>query len=161
MFENERTANEQVIKKYKEDVILLARYLPWLESKQGMNVVSHYTPESATEGTMRIPTYDSTLLSFIKCAEQTNFMERNYDYVYRRYFMSTYDDELRMIGRAQIQDMDVLGAILSKYVMKGRVKGMIWKDGVEQGIFYAVVSKMKELIEFWDVPFTPGRRLEE
>jgi len=58
-----------------------------------------------------------------------------------------------MIARARIQDMDLLGAILSRYIIKGRTKGMMWKEGVEYGVFYALVSKMKELIEFWDVPF--------
>ena len=29
----------------------------------------------------------------------------------------------------------------------------MWKEGVEYGVFYAVISKMKELIEFWDVPY--------
>ena len=58
-----------------------------------------------------------------------------------------------MIARARIQDMDLLGAVLSRYIIKGRTKGMIWKEGVEYGVFYAVISKMKELIEFWDIPY--------
>lgn len=153
MFENEKLTTEQFVEEYKDDVRLLLKYLPWLESKQGLNVVSQYTPDSATAGTMRIPTYDGTLLSFVKVADKTKFINRNYEYVYRRYRMNDYQDELRMIARARIQDMDLLGAILSRYIIKGRTKGMMWKEGVEFGVFYALVSKMKELIEFWDVPY--------
>ncbi len=153
MFEKEKLTTEQFVAEYKDEVALLLKYLPWLEAKNGHNVVQHYTPDSATASTMRIPTYDGTLLSFVKCADKTKFINRNYEYIYRKYRMVTYEDELRMIARARIQDMDLLGAILSKYVIKGRTKGMMWKEGVENGVFYALVSKMKELIEFWDIPY--------
>ena len=153
MFENEKLTTEQFVAEYRDEVAILIKDLPWLESKQGRNVVSQYTPEAATANTMRIPTYDGTLLAFVKCADKTKFINRNYDYVYRRYHMNNYQDELRMIARARIQDMDLLGAILSRYIIKGRTKGMMWKEGVEYGVFYAVISKMKELIEFWDVPY--------
>ncbi len=153
MFENEKLTTEQFVAEYKDEVAVLLKYLPWLETKQGKNVVSQYTPDSATDSTMRIPTYDGTLLAFVKCADKTKFINRNYDYIYRKYRMLNYEDELRMIARARIQDMDMLGAILSKYIIKGRTKGMMWKEGVETGVFYALISKMKELIEFWDVPY--------
>lgn len=153
MFENEKLTTEQFVAEYKEEVRILLKYLPWLEAKLGQNVVSQYTPEAATASTMRIPTYDGTLLAFVKCADKSKFINRNYDYVYRKYRMTDYQDELRMIARARIQDMDLLGSILSKYIIKGRTKGMMWKEGVENGVFYALISKMKELIEFWDVPY--------
>lgn len=153
MFENEKLTTEQFVAEYKGEVALLLKYLPWLEAKNGRNVVSQYTPDSATENTMRIPTYDSTLLAFVKLADKTKFINRNYDYIYRKHRMNTAEDELRMIARARIQDMDLLGAILSKYIIKGRTKGMMWKEGVENGVFCALVNKMKELIEFWDVPY--------
>lgn len=160
MFENEKLTTEQFVSEYKEEVRLFLKYLPWLEAKQGKNVVSHYTPASATESTMRIPTYDGTLLAFVKCADKSKFMNRNYGYIYRKHRMTTCEDELRMIARARIQDMDLLGAILSRYIIKGRTKGMMWKEGVENGVFYALVSKMKELIEFWDVPYEEGAAKE-
>lgn len=160
MFEKEKLSTAQLVAEYKDEVAKLLKYLPWLESKNGKNVVSQYTPDSAVASTMRIPTYDGTLLSFVKCAEQTKFMNRNYDYVYRRYRMTDHEDELRMIARTQIQDMELLGAILSRYIIKGRTKGMMWKEGVEYGVFYAVVARMKELIEFWDMPY-PREGTEE
>ena len=90
MFENEKLTTEQFVAEYKEDVRVLLKYLPWLESKQGLNVVSQYTPEAATVNTMRIPTYDGTLLAFVKVADKTKFINKNYDYVYRKYRMNNH-----------------------------------------------------------------------
>lgn len=160
MFEKEKLSTAQFVAEYKDEVAKLLKYLPWLESKNGRSVVTHYSPEATSASSMRIPTYDGTLLSFVKCADKTKFINRNYDYVYRRYRMVDYEDELRMIARAQIQDMDLLGAILSRYIIKGRTKGMVWNEGVEYGVFYAVIARMKELIEFWDMPY-PQEGAEE
>ncbi len=71
MFENEKLTTGQFVAEYKDEVAVLLKYLPWLEAKQGKNVVSQYTPDSATDSTMRIPTYDGTLLAFVKCADIT------------------------------------------------------------------------------------------
>lgn len=154
MFENEKLTTSQIVAEYKDEVALLIKYLPWLEAKQGRKVVSHFTPQNATASTMRIPTYDGTLLSFVKCADKTKFINKNYDYVYRKHRMMDFEDEHRMIARARIQDMELLGAILSRYIIKGRTKGMMWTEGVENGVFCALITKMKELIEFWDVPYS-------
>ena len=29
----------------------------------------------------------------------------------------------------------------------------MWSEGVSNGVYYAAISKMKELIEFWTKPF--------
>ena len=62
-------------------------------------------------------------------------------------------DELRFIENAQITDMKTLADILSSYIVRGRTKGVVWPEGVNNGVYYAVISKMKELIEFWTMPF--------
>lgn len=153
MFEREKLTTSQLVREYKEDVMALAKFLPYFEKKSGMSAMSSYVPEHAIETTMRIPTYDGTLLSFIKTAEKTRFIDKNYDYVYRKYAMRTAQDERRMIERATIQDMNVFGAILSKYVIRGRVRGNVWNEGVMNGIYYCLISRMKEQIEFWDIPY--------
>jgi hypothetical protein len=40
-----------------------------------------------------------------------------------------------------------LGDILSKYVIKGDVKGLIWSEGVQNGVYLAVLYKLKELMK--------------
>ena len=66
--------------------------------------------------------------------------------------MRTLQDELRMIDRASIMDMDILKGILSKYVLGGMTKGRLWSEAVYNSIFLKVIRKMKENLEFWDKP---------
>ena len=62
---------------------------------------------------------------------------------------------MRLIQNATIRDMDNLAGILSHYIMGGRTKARLWSEGVTSGIYYALLTKMKALIEFWD-----GERVE-
>ena len=41
---------------------------------------------------------------------------------------------------------------MAKYVLGGMTKGMLWGVAVEEGVFLAVLLKMKEIMEFWDKP---------
>ena len=141
----------EIINKYRNDVEALVKYLPWLERSSGQKMVNNVTPEGG-ENTMKVPVYDSTLLSFVKVANKTKFMNRNYMYTYTRNRLRTVDDELKYISRAQLTDIQGLGDILSKYVLKGMQRGILWSEAVKDGVFLSVVSKMKELIEFWSVP---------
>ncbi len=150
-FENEKKSIDEMLKEYRGVVGEIAEYLPWLERKSGENSVSVYTPDGA-QNTIAIPVYDSTLLAFVKMLEKTGRMNRNYEYVFRNYKIYSVEDEISLIHRADLKDMDMLFAILSKYVIKGRTKGVYWNEAVENGIFYEVVKKMKELVEFWTMP---------
>lgn len=153
MFEKEKLTTGQIVSTYKADVMQLAVFLPYFEKKSGTSVMSTYVPEQAIETTMRIPTYDSTLLTFVKTAEKSCFIDRNYDYIYRKFSIRDAKDELRMIERATIHDMQIFGAILSKYIIRGRTKGSVWNEGVKNGVYFSLVTRMKELIEFWDIPY--------
>ena len=89
-------------------------------------------------------------MSFVKEARNTCFMDRNYVYVYSRKQLKTVKDEMRLIKNATIRDMDDLAGILSHYVLGGQTKARLWSEGVTFGVYFAVLTKMKELIEFWD-----------
>ena len=151
----EMLSNEEIVDYYKEDAIKLFRYLTWLESKSGQSACSIYAGEGISDNSVPFPVYDGTLLNFVKEAEKTCFMDRNYVYVYSRNGLKTSRDELRFISRATIRDMDKLGGILSRYIMGGRTKASRWSEGVSGGIYLALLQKMKELIEYWD-----GQRVE-
>lgn len=162
MFENEKNSTDELLKEYKDEVVALSKYIPWFEAKQGQNVMSMYTPEGGVPSRqMAIPTYDSTLLSFVNHFKTSKHLNKNYHYVYSRYSIRSVADEFRMIDRARIQEMDILFSILSSYIIKGRTKGMVWKEGVENGVFLACVSKMRELIEFWDMPLEQRTGMED
>ena len=147
---------QQIVNEYKPDVERLVRYLPWLESKMGTSVQQSYSASGIGEHSVAFPVYDSTVMSFVKEAQRTHLMDRNYMYVYSRYRIRTVQQEIKAIEKASIKEMDLLNAILSKYVMGGMTKGRMWSEAVESGIFLYVLKKMKANLDFWDKP-TPTR----
>lgn len=147
---DDRKTNDEIINAYRDDIAKLAKYLPWLESKSGRDVVSEY--HAAEQTAFSFPVYDSTLLSFLKEAKETRLINRNYRYTYTRYRIRNAADERRFISRATIRQFKELGDILSKYVLLGMTKSQVWTEGIENRIFLDVVTKLKELIEFWDKP---------
>lgn len=142
-----KLSRDEIIICYRDDVARLMRYLSWLQEKSGTSATSVYSGEGIEKSSMAVPTYDSTLLSFIKEAKKTDFMNRNYVYTYSRYRIRTAADELRVISASALQEITVLGDILSKYVLRGEVKGAVWAEGVQNGVYLALLLKMKEMME--------------
>lgn len=143
-------SNEEIVEYYRKDAVKLFAYLPWLESKRGQATSSFYGGEGIAEHSIAFPVYDSNLLRFVKEADTTCFMDRNYVYVYSRNRLKTYGDELKLIEKATIRDMDNLAGILSRYILEGKRKAALWSQGVTTGVYAALLGKMKELIEYWD-----------
>lgn len=143
-------SNEEIVAYYKEDAVRLFAYLPWLESKKGQTTSSFYGADGIAEHSIAFPVYDSNLLRFVKEADRTCFMDRNYVYVYSRNRLKTAQDELNLIQKATIREMDNLGGILSHYILGGKRKASLWSQGVANGVYVALLYKAKELIEFWD-----------
>lgn len=143
-------SNEEIVAYYKEDAVRLFAYLPWLESKKGQTTSSFYGADGIAEHSIAFPVYDSNLLRFVKEADRTCFMDRNYVYVYSRNRLKTAQDELNLIQKATIREMDNLGGILSHYILGGKRKASLWSQGVASGVYVALLYKVKELIEFWD-----------
>lgn len=153
--ERERLSTEEIVKKYRNDAKRLARYLSWLEGKSGRDVASSYAGEGIAEHSIAVPTYDGTLMSFVKEARQTVFMDKNFQYVYSRKGIRTPEQERRAIAAATIQDMDILCGILSSYVLQGMVKSRVWVQGVDERIFLLSIKKVVELIDHWDTSQQP------
>lgn len=143
---------QQLITEYKQEVWPLLRYLPWLEKSAGSTVSTTYNGQDIGEHSVSFPVYDGTLLSFVKEASRTGLMEKNYPYIYTRNGIRTHEDERRVINATEWKDWDTLKGILSKYVLGGQTKATLWNEAVEQKIFYLVLKRMKEIIEYWDKP---------
>ena len=77
-------------------------------------------------------------------------MNRNYVYVYTRNRIRSHADEKRLIDGAELKDWELLGGILSKYVLEGRTKATLWGEAMQEGIFLLVLRKMREIIRYWD-----------
>ncbi|MBQ0042506.1 MAG: hypothetical protein KBS85_04165 [Lachnospiraceae bacterium] len=142
----------QLIQEYRTDIQKLSKYIPWLETKTGNDVESNYNAGGEGGHTVSFPVFDSTLLAFVRDAQETVMMNENYVYTYSRNGFKTSADELAFINNATIKDIQALGDILSKYVLMGRYKSRMWTEGVQNRIFIEVLLKLKYLVEFWDKP---------
>ena len=143
---------QQVAQQYRSDIELLVRYLPWLEAKYGKVVSHEYKDDKMAGSTFSFPVYDGTLMNLVKDIRSTKLTDRNYYYVYSRNHIQSVKDEYELIERASIQDINVLIGILSKYVLGGMTKGNLWAEAVANGVFLKIITKLKELLEFWDKP---------
>ena len=141
----------QQIKDYKNTLKPLLRYLPWLEQTSGGDASKTYSGESTV---MSFPVYDGTLMSFVRELSKTSFMDRNYRYVYTRNRILTHEDERWLIEKATVKEWDILCGILSKYVLGGQTRATLWNEAVKERIFYLVLRKMCEIIEYWDKQFS-------
>ena len=144
MYGQEEKTSEKIRNQYMGDVDRLMRFIPWFEKIQGKQV-SHYYDGNGEYKLIQIPVFDSNLLDFVKEAGKTKLVDRNYPYVYTRYRIKTVEDELKAVENAHLKDIDVLKGVLSKYVLGGRSKAAMWKEAVENGVFYAVLKKLKLL----------------
>ena len=153
IMENDGSVNENsiedIVSRYRPELDKLVPYLNWLKDNASNEVAQSYSNSELKS--MPFPIYDSTLLSFVKAAQNTNLIDRNYVYVYSRHRISSAKDELTIIHAAQITDIDDLAGILSKYILTGMTKGTVWAEGVRNGVLYHVVKKMDELVTFWAV----------
>lgn len=147
--DKEKLSTQEIVELYEADVQRLMRYLPYLVGKKAKDVSRMYAPDEEGFHSLSFPVYDSTLLAFVKEVQQTAFINYNYKYIYSRYGIKNYKDEWDRIDKATIQEMDLLGGIVSKYVLGGMTKGVLWNEAVEHEIFYRVVEKANELINFW------------
>ena len=150
--QQETESRRQQLEEYKKALVPLLRYLPWLEKSAGTSVSRNYDGAEMGEQVMSFPVYDGTLLSFVREAGKTVFMDRNYRYIYTRNRILNHEDERRMIESAGWKEWGILCGILSKYVLGGQTKATLWSEGVQERIFYLVIRKMCDIIEFWDKP---------
>ena len=145
MYGQETNMREQIIEEYKDDLTRLLKYLPFLEKRGGKDVQNFYEGDGEQK-VIPVPVYDSTLLAFVKEAQKTKFMYRNYPYVYRRWRMPNPNAERVAMESATLRDMDLFRGIISKYVMEGMRKSTMWTTAVEEKIFVTALSKLRSLI---------------
>ena len=150
--QKQKYSRDEFLEMFKQDVIRLSKYIPWLEDKIGDDVSKNYQDGNKMDHTLSFPVYDSILLAFLNDASTTVFMEKNYQYFYTKNHIYDYQDELAMIERADIMHMDILQCILSRYVFGGMVKAYLWKAGVDHKIFVTVIKKARQIVEFWSEP---------
>ena len=149
--ENENEYLEELMKKYRDISQSLLRYIPYFEQKTGQKNYQIYQGEQNTNS-VAIPVYESTLLSFVKEVQRTGLVDRNYVYALSRNGIRTHEDEMRALDRVEFKDIELIYAIMAKYVLGGMTKGMLWSEAVENGTFLKCLQKLKEVLNVWDAP---------
>ena len=147
----EKMGREELVAMYRPDVERLVAFLPWLTERTGNDIRQNFEGENG-KVTLPFPVYDTIMLAFLETLGSTVFMNPNYRYTYSRYRIKDWNDELKMIQRADIMSMDIIGGILSRYTLGGMTKAYLWTEGMDYQIFYNAVKRAKEIIEYWDVP---------
>lgn len=138
---------KNLIKQYQPDAKRLVRYISWLETKRDGGVMQSFEGEGVEKTAFTFPVYDSTLLSFIKTARETQFITKNYQYVYNRNRIRNNEQEKKMVRNASLRDIGLLSGVLSRYVLGGMTKSVLWAQGVESGIFLEVLYRLRDLLE--------------
>ncbi len=141
----EANLREQIIEEYRDDLEKLLRYLPFLEQKGEKDEQQFYEGDGQYE-VIPVPVYDSTLLAFIKEARGTKFMNRNYPYAYRKWRMPDPKAERIAMESATIRDIDLFRGIISRYVLEGQRKSVMWTTAVRERIFVVALTRLKALI---------------
>ena len=150
--EKENVYRQEMIEKYRAAMGNLFRYIPWFEDRVGERAVQNYSGADSPGSSVPIPVYDSTLLAFVKEMQRTGLFDRNYVYTYSRCKIRNSQDELKIIGQTEFKEIEVIFAIMAKYVLGGMTKGVLWSEAVENGVFYYGLMKVKELLNVRDKP---------
>ena len=147
MEKEDLTQMEQYIRKYDSDMKKLEPYIAYFEQMLGQAVSKPYDGEQG-HSSMEFPVYDGTLMSFVRTAQKTVFMDRNYVYAYTKRRIKTTAAEEQYLKNATIKDEDFINAVLSKYVMEGMRKTGVWQDAVKRGLFLGALKKHKEILDY-------------
>lgn len=145
MHGQEAKLKEEIVEQYRDDLVKLLKYLPFLESRGGGDVQQYYEGEGE-HTVIPVPVYDSTLLGFVKEAKATKFMNRNYPYAYRKWRMPDAAAERDAMEKATLMDIDLFRGVLSRYVLEGQRKSVMWTAAVEERIFVTALNRLKKLI---------------
>ena len=145
MNNKEAKLKDEIAEEYREDLMKLLRYLPFLEQKGGKDVQEFYEGDGE-HSVIPVPVYDSTLLGFVKEARSTKFMNRNYPYAYRKWKMADPASERAAMEAASLMDIDLFRGVISKYVLEGQRKSWVWTTAVEEKIFVTALTRLRDLI---------------
>jgi len=150
-YDNEYLNNKR--DEYAKKLMPLFAYIPYLKDHEGTKTRSLYSGDADTRlNSVPVPVYDSTVLAFVKEAQRTGLIDRNYVYAYNTIKARNPKDERLYIAGATFRDIDTIISIMARYVLMGMSKGVMWSVAVEEGVWLHCLVKIKELIEMYDGP---------
>ena len=146
--ESRKAYSLQLIASYRRPLEPFFRYIPWFSERVNKKQGQFFDGEDIS-GTIPIAVYDSTLLNFVRGMQETGLMDRNYPYIFRKYYLNTVFDERALIERCGLTEVDVILGIMAKYVLGGMTRGVLWNEAVEEGIFYLGLTRIKTILEMY------------
>jgi len=150
--DTQKEYRNQVISNYLHKLNPLFNYIPYLKEKEGAKVRSFYSGENNSLQSIPVPVFDSNVLAFVKEAQKTGLMDRNYVYAYRKIGLQDPDNERFFISGAKFEDIEAIVAIITRYVLSGMSRSVLWADAVEEGVWLHALLKLKELLEVHEQP---------
>lgn len=150
--ENSNEDKSKLKQDYLEKLTPLFEYIPFLKEKEGLVTRSYYGGDLAPVHSVPVPVYDGRVLSFVKAAQKTGLVNKNWVYAYQRVGANNPKDERLYISGASFKDIDVVISILAKYVLGGMTKGVMWSEAVSEGVWLHCLLKLKQLLEVFDHP---------
>ncbi len=150
--DTQKAYRNSVIAEYLGKLDPLFKYIPYLKSKEGAQTRSLYTGDNNSLKSIAVPVYDSNVLAFVKDAQKTGLMNRNYIYAYRKVGMNTPDNERLFISGATFEDLSAITDIITRYVLEGMSRSTMWQIAVEEGVWLHALLKLKELLEIHEGP---------
>ena len=144
MYGQDQNNGELIVAEYKPDLDNLLRFLPYLIKQSGASKQNYYEGDGETK-IIPVPVYDSTLLQFVREAEKTHFITKNYPYTYTRHKLKTPEDERNAMKNAKLMDIELFRGIISKYVLEGKRRGVVWTQAVNEEIFVVALECMDRL----------------
>lgn len=139
---------------YLDKLEPLFEYINYFKTKEGARTSSLYDGGEGDNKlqSVPVPVYDSTVLKFVKAANASGLINRNYIYAYKKIGAQNAKDERLYISGATFKDIDTVIAIMAKYVIMGQTKGGVWAEAVEEGVWLHCLIKLKELLAVYDRP---------
>lgn len=93
--------------------------------------------------TMAYPKYDEGVNQFVQAVYDCDIMMKDY----LPYLESRFGAGSNIKGVIETADFEALKAILTYYIRQERFCDGLWEEAVNEGIFLAILRRLKELLE--------------
>ncbi len=123
----------------------LLQFIPYFETATEENVCRWEKERKPGENhrTLPYPVYDRTLKDFIREFYETNLISPNYSDILDNRNLKDMNGINDAIAKA---DIELLRAILTKYIIRERFCDGVWAIAVKNGIFLGILNRFQELL---------------
>lgn len=127
-----------------KDYNLLFKYIPYFEEKKNKKA-TWSNPSINRDGSYSFgyPEYDDAMIRFSEDFHHSEIHVIEYFECLKKHHLQSHDIK-KLIGRS---DEITLRALLTYYVRQERFCDGLWETAMEEGIFLAILLRLKEVIK--------------